>query len=214
MKNLLFNYILPPILWMFIHLWCMTIRKKILDPEIERDLREKPGKAVYTFWHSHLFYIFYHFRGLHKYHMLVSPSADGDLLANVGKMFGYKIVRGSSYKRTLPGTRECIGLLKKDLKVVLIPDGSRGPRHIAQAGSVQLARITGAPIYTLTYDAQPKYEFSSWDKFILPLPFSKVTLNYGSPMTVPRNADKETIQQKQDELTDLLNQITRACEQS
>jgi lysophospholipid acyltransferase (LPLAT)-like uncharacterized protein len=144
--------------------------------------------------------------------MLVSPSKDGDLLANVGKMFGYKVVRGSSFKRTLPGTRECISLLKQDLKVVLIPDGSRGPRHVAQAGSIQLARMTGAPVYTLTYDAQPKYEFSSWDKFILPLPFSKVTLNYGPPMTVPPDADKETIRQKQDELTDLLNRITQACE--
>jgi lysophospholipid acyltransferase (LPLAT)-like uncharacterized protein len=72
--------------------------------------------------------------------------------------------------------------------------------------------MTGAPVYTLTYDAQPKYEFSSWDKFILPLPFSKVTLNYGPPMTVPPDADKETIRRKQDELTDLLNQITQACE--
>ena len=213
MKKLLFNYILPPILWIVIHLWCMTIRKKIIDPEIERDIRENSGKAVYTFWHSHLFYIFYHFRGLHKFHMLVSPSADGDLIANVGKMFGYKVVRGSSFKRTLPGTRECISLLKKDLKVVLIPDGSRGPRHIAQAGSIQLSRITGAPIYTLTYSAHPKYEFNSWDKLILPLPFSTVTLNFGSPMTVPQDADKAMIQQKQGELTDLLNQITRACEQ-
>jgi len=50
MKKLLFNYILPSILWVFIHLWCMTLRKKILNPEIERDLREKPGKAIYTFW--------------------------------------------------------------------------------------------------------------------------------------------------------------------
>ena len=213
MKAFLFNSILPPILWLVIHLWCMTLRKKILNPEIERDIRETPGRAVYTFWHSHLLYIFYHFRGLHKYHMLVSPSKDGDLIANVGKLFGYKVVRGSSYKRTLPGTRECIDLLKKDSEVVVIADGSRGPRHQAQAGSVQLSRITGAPIYTLTYDAQPKYVFSSWDRFILPFPFSKVTLNYGSPMTVPPDADKETIRQKQGELTDLLNQITRECEQ-
>ena len=213
MKSILFNYILPPILWLVIHLWCMTLRKKILNPEIERDLREKSGKAVYTFWHSHQFYIFYHFRGLNKYHMMISPSKDGDLLARVGKLFGYKVVRGSSFKRTLPGTRECIGLLKKDSKVVIIADGSRGPYHKAQAGSVQLARMTGAPVYALTYDAHPKYELSSWDKFILPLPFSKVTLNYSSPLTVPQNADKEAIQQKQDELTDLLNELTKSCEQ-
>ncbi len=212
MKRLLFKYILPPILWIVIQLWCMTLRKKILNPEIERDIREKPGKAIYTFWHSHIFYIFYHFRGLHRYHMLVSPSSDGDLIANVGKWFGYNVVRGSSFKRTLPGTRECIDLLKKDLKVAIIADGSRGPRHQAQAGSVQLSRITGAPVYTMAYDARPKYEFPSWDKFILPLPFSKVTLNFGSPMTVPPDADKEAIKQKQDELTALLNQITGACD--
>lgn len=211
MKTFFLNSILPPILWVVIHVWGMTLRKQILNPEIERDLREKPGKAIYTFWHSHQFYIFYHFRGLYKYHMLVSPSKDGDLLARVGKMFGYKVVRGSSFKRTLPGTRECIDLLKNDSKVVIIADGSRGPYHQAQAGSVQLSRITGAPLYTLTYDAKPKYECSSWDRFILPFPFSKVTLNYGSPITVPPDADKETIRQKQDELTDLLNQITKDC---
>ena len=211
MKTFFFNAILPRILWLVIHLWGMTIRKKILNPELEREIREKSGRAVYTFWHSHQFYIFYHFRGLNKYHLLVSPSKDGDLLANVGKLFGYKVVRGSSFKRTLPGTRECIDLLEKDSKVVIIADGSRGPYHLAQAGSIQLARITGAPVYTLTFEAKPKYQLSSWDRFILPFPFSTVTLNFGSPMTIPQNADKETVKQKQDELTALLNQITEAC---
>jgi lysophospholipid acyltransferase (LPLAT)-like uncharacterized protein len=214
MKRFLFSSILAPVLWLFINLWCMTLRKKILNPEIERETREKPGKAIYTFWHSQIFYIFYHFQGLHKYHLMVSPSRDGDLIANVGKLFGYKVVRGSSYKRTVPGTRECIDLLKQDLKVVIIADGSRGPRQKVQAGSVQMSRITGTPVYAVAYDAQPKYEFPSWDKFLLPLPFSKVTLNFGPPMTVPPDADKETVRQKQDELTDLLNQITEECGRS
>jgi lysophospholipid acyltransferase (LPLAT)-like uncharacterized protein len=214
MKRLLFSTFLAPLLWLVINLWCRTLRKKILNPEIERDIREKSGKAIYTVWHSHIFYIFYHFRGLDKYYLMVSPSRDGDLIANVGTLLGYKVVRGSSFKRTVPGTRECIELLKQDLKVVIIADGSRGPYHRVQAGSVQMSRLTGAPVYTLTYDARPKYEFPSWDKFLLPLPFSKVTLNFGPPMTVPPDADKETIRQKQDELTDLLNQITLVCERS
>ena len=213
MKTLLFNYILPPFIWLFIHLWCMTIRKKILNPEIEDEIRAESGKAVWTLWHSRLFYITYHFRGMHNLYILVSPSKDGDLIANVGKLFGYKVLRGSSFKRTLSGTRECIGILKQDSEVGLIADGSRGPRHLAQAGTVQLARMTGAPIYTMSFDAHPKYEFNSWDRFILPLPFSKVTLNFGAPMTVAPDADKAAVRQKQDELTDLLNQITEACDQ-
>ena len=214
MKAFFFNRILPRILWLVIHVWCRTLRKKILNPEIEQEIRDKPGKSINTFWHSHQFYLFYHFRGLNTFHLLVSPSKDGDLLTNVGRLFGYKVIRGSSFKRTLPGTRECIDALKQDAKIVVIADGSRGPYHQAQAGTVQLSRITGAPIYTLTYDAQPKYRLSSWDRFILPFPFSKVTLNYGLPMAVPSDADKEAIKQKQEELTSLLNQIEGACRPS
>lgn len=214
MKAFLFNSILPPIIWFILHLWCMTLRKKILNPEIYNEIRTQPGKAVLTLWHSHLFYLTYQFRGMRDLHVLVSPSKDGDLIANVAKMFGYTVVRGSSFKKTIPGTRECISLLKKEVKVGLIADGSRGPRHQAQAGSIQLSRITGAPIYTLTWYARPSYVFSSWDRFILPLPFSKVTLNFGSPMTISPDADKEAIRQKQDELTALLNQITESCKRS
>ena len=213
MKKILFNYILPPIIWFGLHLWCLTIRVKNLNPEVEDEIRAESGKAIWTLWHSHLFYITYYFRGMRNLYILVSPSKDGDLIANVGKLFGYKVLRGSSFKKTLSGTRECLSILKQDLEVGLIADGSRGPRHLAQAGTVQLARLTGAPIYTMTYDAQSKYEFNSWDRFILPLPFSKVTLNFGAPMTVAPDADKETIRQKQDELTDLLNKITETCGQ-
>jgi len=213
-KAVLFKYILPPIIWLIIHLWCMTIRKKVLNPELDKKFRTEPGRAVLTLWHSHLFYLTYHFRGMPDLYIFVSPSKDGDLIANVGKMFGYKVVRGSSYKKTVSGTRECIGILKQDNKIGVIADGSRGPRHQAQPGTVQLSRIANAPVYALTWDANLKYEFSSWDRFILPLPFSKVTLNFASPIILPPDADKETIRQKQDELTDLLNQITEACRHS
>jgi len=212
MKKLLCNYILPPILWGIIHLWCKTLRIKNLNPEMDREIKEKPGGAIYTFWHSHLFYLFYHYRFLNKFTLLISPSQDGALLATLVKLYGYPVVRASSYKNTIPGTRELAHLLKKDAKVIIIADGSRGPRHRAQVGSVQLARMTGVPVYTLSYDAHPKHELNSWDRFILPLPFSKVTLNFGVPITVAPKADKDIIRQKQEELTDALNQITRACE--
>lgn len=212
MKKLLCNYILPPILWGIIHLWCKTLRIKNLNPEMDREIKEKPGGAIYTFWHSHLFYLFYHYRFLNKFTLMISPSQDGELLAALVKLYGYPVVRASSYKNTIPGTRELAHLLKKDAKVIIIADGSRGPRHRAQVGSVQLARMTGVPVYTLSYDAHPKHELNSWDRFILPLPFSKVTLNFGVPITVAPKADKDIIRQKQEELTDALNQITRACE--
>ena len=212
MKSFFLNTFLPRMIWFVVYLWCLTLRKKILNPEIDDEIRTRPGKAIITIWHSHYFYLAYHLRNRGDIYTLVSPSKDGDLVANIGRTFGFKVVRGSSYKKTIPGTRECIRLLKQDYKIGIIADGSRGPRHEAQSGSLELSRITGAPIYTITWDASWKYQFSSWDRFILPLPFSRITLNFGSPITVSRDADKETISRKQGELTALLKKITQECE--
>ncbi|NIQ00122.1 MAG: DUF374 domain-containing protein, partial [Nitrospinaceae bacterium] len=185
MKKFLYKYVLPPLLWVLIHLWCKTLRVTVLNPEMEEEIRTRPGKAVYTFWHSNQIFFFYHFRGLNRYTLLISPSADGDLLANLCGWFGYKVVRGSSFKKTYSGSRELVEILNEEGNVLVIADGSRGPRHQAQAGSIQLARITGAPIYSLFYDAHPKYEFNSWDRSVLPLPFSRVVMNIGPVITVP-----------------------------
>lgn len=212
MKSLLLNKILPPILVAFVRLWCGTLRIKILNPEMEREISEKPGRAIYTLWHSQLLMFLYRFRDQNRYTLLISPSKDGDLLASVARGLGYQVVRASSFKKTVPGTRECLHLLKKEAKIVIIADGSRGPRHIAQAGSIQLSRLTGAPIYTLAGQARSRYEFPSWDRFILPLPFARVTLNYGVPYTIDADADKEEIERQQEALTRQLDQISEACQ--
>lgn len=211
MKKLLFNFILPPIVWLFIHLWCKTLRCKVMNPELEREIWATQDRLILTVWHSQYLYPFYHFRGLHRLTLLVSPSVDGDLLAIMCQWFGYSVVRGSSFKKTIAGSRDIVKLLKKDLIVGIIADGSRGPRNKAQLGSLQMARITGAPIYPMAFDAQSKYEFRSWDRFVLPLPFSRVTMNYGPAITVPPNADKQSLDQKQEELNQSLNRITQAC---
>ncbi len=211
MKKLLFNYILPPILWCVIHLCCVTLRIRTLNPEMENEVRTKLGKAILTCWHSRLLYLFYHFRGLKRYTLLISPSVDGDLLANLCRWFGYNVVRASSFKNTFAGSRELVDLLNRDCIVVLIADGSRGPRHQAQAGALQLARITGAPVYPLSFDAQPKYELNGWDRMVLPLPFARATLNLGPSLTVPPDADKQEVSRKQAELNQSLNRITETC---
>lgn len=211
MKKLLFNYILPPFAFIFLYVWCATLRTRNLNPELEKEIRSLPGKGILVLWHSQLFYYFYYFRGLRELSILISPSTDGDLLARICGLMGYNVVRASSFKKTMSGSRELIKILKSDSMVGIIADGSRGPRHKAQAGSIQLARITGAALYPMAYDAQTKYEFNSWDRLVLPLPFSRVTLNFGPTIIVPRDADKQNVEQMQEELNQTLHRITEAC---
>ena len=86
-----------------------------------------------------------------------------------------------------------IAALKKNENIIVIADGSRGPRHKAQPGVVTLARITGSPLIPMTYNAKRKIELDSWDRFLLPLPFTLCVLDFGKPILLPRDADKESV---------------------
>jgi lysophospholipid acyltransferase (LPLAT)-like uncharacterized protein len=211
MKKLLFNYILPAILYVLVHLWCMTIRSKNLNPEAEAFFQNLQGKYILTLWHSRIFYLFYYFRGRPDLTLLISPSQDGDLLASLARFTGYTVVRGSTYKQTFSGTRSLIKTLKNGGHVIIIADGSRGPRHKAQIGSIQLARISGAPVIPMTYDGERKYEFNSWDRFVLPLPFTRCAINFAPPITLPYDSEELRMQTLQQELEDALIRITDEC---
>lgn len=208
MKKFLFNYVLPRILFVVIYLWCLTIRVRNKNPERERGFKNLPGSYILTLWHGRIFYLFYHLRRHPDYHLLISPSADGDLLARLAVMMGYSVIRGSSYKKAVPAARALIKILRRGERIIVIADGSRGPRCKAQPGSLQLAAITGAPVIPMTYGAENKIEANSWDRFILPLPFTRCALNFGEPIFVAPKPDPQTLSLKLQELENALNQIS------
>ncbi len=209
MKKFLFNYILPIILYILIYIWCFTIRVRNKNPEGETYFKNLPGKYILTLWHDRIFYLFYHLRRHPDYHLLISPSEDGDLLARLAVLMGYSVTRGSTYKKAVPAARALIKTLRREDRIIIIADGSRGPRCKAQPGSLQLASVTGAPIIPITFGAENKIVFNSWDRFILPLPFTRCNLNFGPPILVPPKVDEDTLQKKQQELEDALNIICR-----
>lgn len=208
MKRLFVNRVLPVVLCGIFYLWCFTIRSRNKNPEGEKYFKNRT--YILTLWHSRIFYLFYHFRR-QDYQLLISPSKDGDWLANLAGLMGYSVIRGSSYKKAVPAARSLIKLLRRNQRIIIVADGSRGPRHKAQPGSVQLASMTGVPVIPITYDADHRIELSSWDRFVLPLPFTRCTVNFGPPIDVPHKADEAVILEKQNELESALNQITEEC---
>lgn len=208
MKKFLFNYVFPYVLYGYIHIVCRTIREHNKNREGEDYFLNLPGHYILTLWHGRIFYLFYHYRGRPDYHLLVSPSADGDLLARVARLMGYSVIRGSTFKSAKAGAKALIRVLRQNQRIIVVADGSRGPRHKAQAGCIQLARATGAPVIPMTYDAERKIEFNSWDRFVMPLPFTRCAINFGQPIHVPREADEAMVQAKREEMEIALNRIT------
>ena len=213
MKKLLFNYVIPYLLFGVVYLWCMTLRSKNLNEEEENHFKNLTGPYILTLWHGRIFYLFYYLRRHPDYFLLISPSEDGDLLARLARLMGYSVIRGSTYKKAVSAARSLIKVLRRNKRIIIIADGSRGPRCVAQPGSVQLAGITGTPIFPMTFGAKNKVVLNSWDQFVIPLPFTRCTLNFSSPISLPPKSSEQIIEEKRLELENALNRISKASEE-
>ena len=213
MKKLLFNYVIPYLLFGVVYLWCMTLRAKNLNEEEENHFKNLTGPYILTLWHGRIFYLFYYLRRHPDYFLLISPSEDGDLLARLARLMGYSVIRGSTYKKAVSAARSLIKVLRRNQRIIIIADGSRGPKCVAQPGFVQLAGITGTPIFPMTFGAKNKVVLNSWDQFVIPLPFTRCTLNFSSPISLPPKSSEQIIEEKRLELENALNRISKASEE-
>lgn len=214
MKKLLFKYILPYLLFGLVYLWCLTLRSKNLNEGEENHFKNLTGPYILSLWHGRIFYLFYYLRRHPDYFLLISPSEDGDLLARLAQLMGYSVIRGSTFKKAVPAARSLIKVLRRNQRIIIIADGSRGPRCVAQSGSVQLAGITGAPIFPMTFGAKNKIVLDSWDRFVIPWPFTRCALNFSSPISLPRKSSEHSIEEKRLKLENALNLITQASDES
>ena len=213
MKKLLFNYVIPYLLFGLVYLWCMTLRSKNMNEEEENHFKNLTGPYILTLWHGRIFYLFYYLRRHPDYFLLISPSEDGDLLARLARLMGYSVIRGSTYKKAVSAARSLIKVLRRNQRIIIIADGSRGPKCVAQPGFVQLAGITGTPIFPMTFGAKNKVVLNSWDQFVIPLPFTRCTLNFSSPISLPPKSYEQIIEEKRLELETDLNRISKASEE-
>lgn len=212
MKKFLNNYLIPYLLFVIFRIWCFTLRVHHKNPEGEAYIRRLSGRFIITLWHGRIFYIFYHIRKIPDLYLLISPSQDGDILARLAQLMGYAVIRGSSFKKAVPSARSLIKVLRREGRIAIIADGSRGPRCKVQPGILQIAGMTETPVVPLTFSAKHKLVLNSWDRFILPLPFTRCTVNVGNPMHLTRQIVEDSLQEKQMELENGLNQLTLDCD--
>ena len=173
-------------------------------------------QVIFSLWHNRLLLAppsyrkFFLARQPHRrLAALVSASKDGAILARVMEHHGIQPVLGSSSRRGAQALRELTSWAKRGYDFAITPDGPRGPRYEVQPGAVMLAQITGLPIVPASATVGWKKEFSSWDAFKLPLPFSCCQIRIGKMVHVSRGADeiereaaRRTLQERMDALTE------------
>lgn len=145
-------------------------------------------------------------------HVLISLSRDGALVSHTTHFLGLRTIRGSARKAGSQkgkggsaALREMVGVLDKGACVVITPDGPRGPRQRLGEGPLRLSKMTGAPILPCTFAVKNRIQFKSWDRFVLPLPFGRGVIIWGTPLYVPSDASDRDIQKYKDQIENEMN---------
>jgi lysophospholipid acyltransferase (LPLAT)-like uncharacterized protein len=190
---------------------CSTMRIRVVDFEKARAEIES-RRFICAFWHSRILVVSYLYQGWGAA-ILVSKSKDGEIIARILKHQGHETIRGSTSRHGVRALARLIKILKEEIRPgVVVPDGPRGPRFKVQPGVITLAQKTGYPIVPVSYSAERIKVFASWDRFILPYPFTEGSVIYGTPISVPWNIDGEGQEACRIRVEDELNRITKTVD--
>ena len=208
------RYLLPRLVQLVSYLVFRSSRIVFVDREYEERCLAGGGHIIFAGLHEGMMMLPYHFRDRTDGVVMVSSSRDGDIIADTVERFGMRAVRGSSRhggRRALDAMIEAVR--QGDVSAGVIVDGPRGPARVAKPGAVLLARATGLPIVPGTWWARPMLRVGSWDRTIVPLPFSRIVFAFAEPLFVPPDADDATVEAATAELTRRLD-VARAKAQA
>ena len=168
----------PPLAALLIRLLGSTLRYQDVNaPGVPVGI-EIPGPVIFAFWHRILLVCAHRFRNK-GIAILISPSFDGELIARTVEHLGFLAIRGSSSRGGATGLRNMADAYTQGHRTAITADGPRGPAMIAKPGPTQLAALTGAT-WIGAFHALPDraWQLDSWDRFLIPKPFSTVTFTW------------------------------------
>lgn len=199
----------------FVRLWFGTVRIKIINRRIYEEYflnNKEKGNVVAASWHRHAIFFFYFFRNIKNGVAMVSRSKDGELIARVGKRFGYYSVRGSSSKGGGEALHAMIDYINKGGAPKICGtavDGPRGPARVLKKGMLVLAKETGSYFIPLACSGTKVITFhKAWDKTIIPYPFSTVVMEFHDPFIIPKDISEEELENLRVRTEKIFNELT------
>ena len=179
-------------------LFLMTSRLRIqAHPEVERLVREQRVPVIYALWHSHVFFVpLFRTYERRAVSVLLSAHRDAQIVGVAARLRGIRLVFGSSTRGGAKAYLQLLAVLKGGESVVMTPDGPKGPAEQAKSGVIHLAQQSGCAIVPVALGCSRLHRLKSWDRSLLPLPFSKAVFELGKPMYCPSEAPLAPLQQQ------------------
>jgi lysophospholipid acyltransferase (LPLAT)-like uncharacterized protein len=202
----LLKYRLVPLCYYLLRLYLSFLRVRVVGEEAAHKRFSKYGRVIAAVFHQRflpaLAYVtkFRNFKPI----VMISQSSDGELIASLASRLGLVPVRGSSTRGGRDALMAILRALKKNPGVIHIVDGPTGPKGVIKPGLMAMAQVTGAPIFPVIISAEKAWVMKSWDRFLVPKPFSKVTIRWGDPFPVPRGTRPEQLEELRKQVESLM----------
>jgi lysophospholipid acyltransferase (LPLAT)-like uncharacterized protein len=182
-----------------------TLRYEI-SAETEEGMNEPAHPGIFAFWHRCVIPAAYRWQN-QKFAVLTSRSFDGEYIARIIRRFGHEAVRGSSSRGGAEGLLELQRVVEQGRSAVFTIDGPRGPVYVAKRGAVALSRMTGVRVVPFYIAVEKHWTLHSWDRMMVPKPFSRAHVRAGAAIHVPQGADQQTFDRCQAELQAALERV-------
>jgi lysophospholipid acyltransferase (LPLAT)-like uncharacterized protein len=203
--------VVPRVVALLLRLVGMTLRFEVIA-EPGAVPATPPAKGIFCFWHRCTLPCAWYFRKF-RCSILISQSYDGELIARTLGRLGFNAVRGSSSRGGAAGLWALKNVIADGMPTVFTTDGPRGPIYETKMGPVKLAQVTGAQIGSFYLLPERAWVANSWDRFLVPKPFSRVVVSWGRAVDAPpTEAGAEALEAKRLELQATMDRIRRNAE--
>jgi lysophospholipid acyltransferase (LPLAT)-like uncharacterized protein len=178
----------------FLNVLARTWRIRVVNGEHVLKLRASGLPFIFALWHGHLLPLLWHHRD-EGVKVLISEHRDGEIVARAAESLGYGLIRGSSTRGADRALIALVRELQAGREVAITPDGPKGPAGKFAPGALIAAQRSSSFILPVAASASRSWRLKSWDRFMIPKPFARVTVAYGPPTKVlatnPRAALEE-----------------------
>lgn len=193
--------IVPRIVWALLSVVGRTWRFEVIAEDGMAPVREgqKAGPEIYAFWHQCVLPCAFYFRNSGAV-ILISQSFDGELITRILRLFGFDAVRGSSSRGGRAGLLSLSDVIESGRTAIFTADGPRGPIYQTKMGPIKLAEMTGAPVGAFHLEPKTAKTMGSWDRFLVPLPFTRICVSWAQWTRVPADQPPDQLELKRQEL--------------
>ena len=180
-----------------------------IDPNTEKALVSKQVCFI-TLWHGRILIFPRIMKKYGSFKVLTSLHKDGKYIDKFVRLYGHQSIRGSTYKGSLSAIKDIMGSIKNS-SIVITPDGPRGPGYKIDSAVTNIAAKFNVPVICISFSATRTKILSTWDKFMIPLPFSEIIVNISTQhyFKVQDNEKLEQLMLQQMELLDKKCNIKR-----